>query len=30
MLVGNHFDEETVISVADAFERATEWIDRQY
>ena len=30
MLVGDHFDEETVISVADAFERATEWTDRQY
>jgi len=30
MLVGKHFDEETVIAVADAFERATEWTDRRY
>lgn len=30
MLVGSHFDEETVIGVADAFERATEWTDRRY
>ena len=30
MLVGTHFDEETIITVADAFERATEWTDRQY
>lgn len=30
MLVGSHFDEETLITVADAFERATEWTERTY
>lgn len=30
MIVGDHNDEETVISVADAFERATEWRERRY
>ncbi|RQG94890.1 amidase [Natrarchaeobius chitinivorans] len=30
MLVGRHFEEETVISVADAFERNTDWEDRHY
>jgi amidase len=30
MLVGSHFDEETVLSVADAFEQATDWTERRY
>jgi amidase len=30
MLVGSHFDEETVVAVADAFERTTDWTDRTY
>jgi amidase len=30
MVVGRHFDEETVIAVADGFERATEWTERRY
>ncbi len=30
MLVGSHFDEETVLAVADAFERETDWTQRRY
>lgn len=30
MLVGSHFDEETVLATADAFERATDWLERRY
>ena len=30
MLVGSHFEEETVLGVADAFERATDWTERRY
>jgi amidase len=30
MLVGSHFDEETVVTVADAFERTTDWQNRTY
>ncbi|MFB6196369.1 MAG: amidase [Haloplanus sp.] len=30
MLVGSHFDEETVVTVADAFERSTDWTDLTY
>lgn len=30
MIVGRHFDEETVLSVADAFEQETDWEERRY
>jgi len=30
MLVGRHFEEETLVSVADAFERNTDWQNREY
>ena len=30
MIVGSHFDEETILSVAHAFEEATEWKERRY
>lgn len=30
MLVGRHFEEETVIAAADAFEQATEWTERRF
>lgn len=30
MLVGNRFDEETVIAVADAFEGASDWQERTF
>jgi Asp-tRNA(Asn)/Glu-tRNA(Gln) amidotransferase A subunit family amidase len=30
MIVGDHFDERTVVSVADAFERSTDWRERSY
>lgn len=30
MLVGRHGEEETLISVADAFERHTDWEERQF
>ncbi len=30
MIVGSHFDEETVLAVSHAFEEATEWKDRRY
>lgn len=30
MIVGSHFDEETILSVAHAFEETTEWKERRY
>lgn len=30
MLVGRHFEEETVITAADAFENATDWTERTF
>ncbi|WP_311173411.1 amidase [Halobellus ordinarius] len=30
MIVGDQFDERTVVSVADAFERNTDWRERSY
>jgi amidase len=30
MVVGDHFDERTVVRVADAFERAVDWQERPY